>query len=197
MPQADPIKRFASWFRTAVKRCPENDFDPSAMTLATSDREGHVTARMVLLKKFGPEGFTFYTNYVSRKGQQLSENPRAALVFYWPYLHRQIRIEGTVERISREEAEEYFWSRPRLSQLAATVSTQSEIISSRKILLDKFKQLQKRLSRQAVPLPKTWGGYRLVPDAIEFWQHRENRLHDRQHYQKAPTGKWTCKQLSP
>jgi pyridoxamine 5'-phosphate oxidase len=167
------------------------------MTLATSSKGGDVTARMVLLKTFGPEGFTFYTNYASRKGKQLSENPRAALVFYWPYLRRQVRVEGTVEQVSHEEAEEYFHSRPRLYQLAAAVSKQSEIIPSRKFLIDRSKRLQKRLARQAIPLPKTWGGYRLSPDSVEFWQHRENRLHDRLRYRKERPGKWTLEHLAP
>jgi pyridoxamine 5'-phosphate oxidase len=193
----NPIDRFALWFRTAHKRSPGTWFDPSAMTLATSGQDGDVTARMVLLKKFGPEGFTFYTNYVSRKGRQISENPRAALVFYWPYLRRQVRVEGTVEQISHRESEEYFRSRPRLHQLAAIVSRQSEVIPSRKFLVDRFANLQRRLARRAVPLPKTWGGYRLVPDTIEFWQHRENRLHERLRYRRSTTGKWTLERLAP
>jgi pyridoxamine 5'-phosphate oxidase len=197
MRQGNPIERFSSWFRTAVERAPGNWFDPTAMTLATSGEGGHVTARIVLLKKFGPEGFTFYTNYASLKGNQLAENPRAALVFYWPYLRRQVRVEGTVKRTSRKESQEYFQSRPRLYQLAATVSTQSEVIRSREILVRQFRDLRRRLTRQAVPLPETWGGYRLVPDCFEFWQHRENRLHDRVRYRKAITGTWTVEHLAP
>jgi pyridoxamine 5'-phosphate oxidase len=195
--QVNPFQHFSLWFRAAVKRSPGTWFDPTAMTLATSSKSGDVTARMVLLKKFGPEGFTFYTNYASRKGRQLSENPRAALVFHWPHLRRQVRIEGSVEQISREEAEEYFHSRPQLYQLAAAVSKQSEIIPSRKFLVDRFRHLQKRLAGEAVPLPKTWGGYRLAPGSIEFWQHRENRLHDRLRYRKAKGGTWTLEHLAP
>src|SRR5262245_29176686 len=164
MQLVNPIRHFSLWFRAAVTRSPGKWLDPSAMTLATSNKSGDVTARMVLLKKFGPDGFTFYTNYASRKGRQLSENPRAALVFYWPLLGRQVRIEGTVERISEKEAEEYFHSRPRLYQLAAAASNQSEPIATRKVLIDRFKQLRKDLSGRPVPLPKTWGGYRLTPD---------------------------------
>ena len=167
------------------------------MTLATSTKEGHVTARVVLLKQFGPEGFTFFTNYSSRKGRQLAENPRAALVFYWPALGRQVRIEGTVTVISREESERYFWSRPRLSQLAATASRQSEVISSRSELMKRFKSARTEFAGKSIPLPETWGGYRLMPDAMEFWQHRENRLHDRTRYRKTSSGKWTVEQLSP
>jgi pyridoxamine 5'-phosphate oxidase len=196
MRQPNPIKHFSSWFRTAAERPPES-LDPTAMTLATSSKQGNVTARTVLLKKFGPEGFTFYTNYASRKGRQLSENPRAALVFHWPHVRRQVRIEGKVEQISHEDSEEYFRSRPRPYQLAAAVSNQSRVVPSRKFLIDRFKRLQKILAGQAVPLPKTWGGYRLVPDSIEFWQHRENRLHDRLRYQKTKGGRWILERLAP
>ncbi len=167
------------------------------MTLATTDKRGHVTARIVLLKKFGSEGFTFFTNYGSRKGRQLAENPRAALVLYWPYLHRQIRIEGRVEQISAAESEAYFHSRPRLSQIAAAASNQSHAIISRKHLLQRFTDLKKTLDGQPVPLPKTWGGYRLIPDAVEFWHHRQNRLHDRVQYRKQGNGRWTVERLAP
>lgn len=197
MRNINPIQHFSLWLRTAIKRSPGAWFDPTAMTLATSGKDGDVTARMVLLKKFGPKGFTFYTNYASRKARQLSKNPRASLVFYWPYLRRQVRIEGTVEQVSREESEEYFHSRPRRYQLAAAVSKQSDVIPSRKSLVERYKRLQKRLAGQAVPLPKAWGGYRLVPDSIEFWQHRENRLHDRLRYRKGKDGRWTVEYLAP
>jgi pyridoxamine 5'-phosphate oxidase len=197
MRNQNPIRHFSTWFRTAVRRSPDSWFDPTAMTLATSNKAGNVTARVVLLKKFGPEGFTFYTNYASRKGRQLSENPRAALVFHWPYLRRQVRIEGTVEPVSRDESRQYFESRARLSQIAATVSKQSEVIPARKFLTEKFRHLRKTLAGGAVPLPKNWGGYRLVPDSMEFWQHRENRLHDRLRYRKEKSGKWTVERLAP
>src|SRR5215467_6419300 len=154
MRELDPIQRFSLWFRSAIARCPGSWLDPSSMTLATSTKNGEVSARIVLLKNHGPEGFTFYTNYTSRKGKQLSENPRAALVFYWPYLRRQIRIEGTVQRTSTQESQEYFGSRPRLYQLAATVSQQSQVIRSRQFLVDRFRAVQRRLTRQPVPLPE-------------------------------------------
>lgn len=191
-----PIRQFSLWFRTAVRRAPES-FDPYAMTLATADKSGRVTARMVLVKKFDSDGFTFYTNHASRKGQQLRENPKAALVFHWPYLRRQVRIEGTVELLSREDADAYFHSRPRLYQLAALASNQSRPIPSRKFLLDRFKRLRKEYSGRPVPLPETWGGYRLIPDRFEFWHHREHRLHDRVEYRKQRDGKWTRSQLAP
>jgi pyridoxamine 5'-phosphate oxidase len=193
----DPLQRFSLWFRVAVDRSPGSWFDPSAMTLATSARNGDVTARMVLLKKFGPAGFVFYTNYSSRKGIQLSENPRAALVFHWPHLRRQVRIEGTVEIISSEESQAYFHTRPRPYQLAATASRQSEIIPSRKFLIEEFKRLGDLLAGQTVPLPYTWGGYRLTPVLFEFWRHRDNRLHDRLRYRKTEEGGWISEYLAP
>ena len=193
----DPIQKFSLWFRAAVDRSPGPWFDPSAMTLATSSKRGEVTARVVLMKKFGLEGFSFFTNYASRKGQQLGENPLAALVFHWPYLSRQVRIEGTIELISREESEAYFHSRPRLSQVAAATSKQSEIIPSRKALREEFKRLQESLAERDVPLPQTWGGYRLIPGTFEFWRHRDNRLHDRLRYRKMEDGRWLSEYLAP
>jgi pyridoxamine 5'-phosphate oxidase len=193
----DPIDRFTLWYAAAVHRSPGRWFDASAMTLATAGKSGDVTARMVLLKKFGPEGFLFYTNYSSRKGVQLLENPRAALVFYWPYLRRQVRIEGTVELTSREDSDSYFHSRPREYQLAASVSKQSETIPSRRFLLDKFNQLERRFRDESIPLPTTWGGYRLIPGVFEFWRHRDNRLHDRIRYRRTEESKWICERLAP
>lgn len=152
---------------------------------------------MVLLKQFGPEGFTFFTNYESRKARQLSENSRAALLFYWPYLYRQVRIEGIAERVSRKESEDYFRTRPRLSQVAAAISRQSEVIPSRAELMHQFRSLQARLAGGPVPFPDTWGGFRVVPDRIEFWLHRDNRLHMRWQYRKDEAGAWTVERLSP
>lgn len=195
--QLNPIRHFSLWYRAAARRAPGAWFDPTAMTLATAGKGGDVTSRMVLLKKFGPEGFVFYTNYASRKGRQLDENPRAALLFYWPHLHRQVRIEGVVERVSREESEEYFHSRPRLYQIGAAASNQSEIIASRQSLVDRFKRLQKTLAGQSVPMPDCWGGYLLIPDSIEFWLHRASRLHERLRYRKDKAGKWARERLAP
>ncbi len=198
MPEVnDPIRRFSLWFRAAAKRSPGPWFDPTAMTLATTGKRGDVTARIVLLKKFGPEGFTFYTNYASRKGRQLGDNPRAALVFYWPHLQRQVRIEGRIEKVSRDESDAYFHSRPRPSQIGAAASNQSEVIPSREYLVDRFKRLQKQFVKQPIPLPDTWGGYRLQPDTIEFWQHRESRLHDRFRYRRDKSNGWKVDRLSP
>jgi pyridoxamine 5'-phosphate oxidase len=192
-----PIEQFRSWFQMAVDQSPGPWFDPTAMTLATSNRRGEATARIVLLKGFNTKGFTFFTNYKSRKGRQLSENPRAALVFYWPHLRRQVRIEGTIERVSRAESLRYFRSRPRLSQLAGAISAQSEVIPSRNSLEERFDALRVSLDSNPVPLPEFWGGYRITPHTIEFWEHRDNRMHDRLRYSKMKTGRWRIERLSP
>jgi pyridoxamine 5'-phosphate oxidase len=192
-----PIEQFRSWFQMAVDQSPGPWFDPTAMTLATSDRRGEVTARIVLLKGFDNKGFTFFTNYKSRKGRQLSENPRAALVFYWPHLRRQVRIEGAIERVSRAESLRYFRSRPRLSQLAGAISAQSEVIPNRESLEERFDALRISLASNPVPLPEFWGGYRITPHTIEFWEHRDNRMHDRLRYSKMKTGRWRIERLSP
>src|SRR5215470_11092169 len=157
----DPVDQFHQWFQMAVDRCPGDWFDPTAMTLATASTDGEVTARIVLMKDFGKDGVTFYTNYTSRKGRQISQNPRAAMVFHWPYLRRQVRIEGTLTRLSHADSERYFWSRPRASQIAAAVSDQSQVIPSRQFLEERFSKLQSRLGNAAVPLPDYWGGYLL------------------------------------
>jgi pyridoxamine 5'-phosphate oxidase len=192
-----PFQQFRRWFRDAADQCPGSWFDPTAMTLATTDKRGKVTARIVLLKRFDNRGFTFFTNYRSRKGQQLSQNPRAALVFYWPYLRRQVRVEGGIQRVSRSESLRYFRSRPRLSQLAAVVSSQSEVIPSRKFLDDRFDSLRLALGSKPVPLPDYWGGWRVLPHTLEFWEHRDNRLHDRIRYSKKQSGGWRIERLSP
>ena len=191
---ADPIEQFARWFGEALSaRLPE----PNAMTLATATSDGQPSARTVLVKGYDARGFVFYTSYASQKGRELAANPRAALVFYWAELERQVRISGTVERVTREESERYFLSRPRGSQLGAAVSRQSEVIASRADLEARWRQLDEEAGDQPVPLPNDWGGYRVAPTTIEFWQGRPSRLHDRIRYTRLPDGGWRVERLSP
>jgi pyridoxamine 5'-phosphate oxidase len=190
---SDPFDQFNSWFHAAVKAKIKK---PEAMTLATSSAGGVLSARIVLFKGIGNRGFSFYTNYLSVKGEQLSQNPRAALVFYWARLDRQIRIEGTVEKMSREESRKYFGSRPRNSQIGAWASQQSQVISSRHILDAQFEKYKQQFRNDDVPLPDQWGGYRLMPSRIEFWQSGANRLHDRILYERYGNS-WKIIRLSP
>ena len=189
----DPFEQIALWYQDAlVANLPE----PNAMTLATASPEGRPSARMVLLKDFDRNGFVFYTNYASQKGHELGANPYAALVLHWPELHRQIRIAGRVEPTSAEESDRYFASRPLGSQLSAAISPQSSVVSSREELESRFAEAEASYRGQAVPRPVQWGGYRVVPETIEFWQGRANRLHDRLRYrQKA--GAWVIERLAP
>lgn len=166
------------------------------MTLATADQEGNPDARIVLLKSFDDSGFVFYTNYQSRKGKELAEIPRACLLFYWSSLWRQVRIEGAVEKTSDAESDAYFQSRPVGSKLGAWASNQSEVVASREILEARFAELQQRFGDN-VPRPEHWGGYRVRPTAIEFWQGQENRLHDRLRYRLRGDGSWTIERLGP
>lgn len=192
-PATDPIAHFARWFRAArAAGLPE----PHAMSLATASPKGRPSARMVLLKGFDPRGFVFFTNYRSRKGRELEGNPRAALVLYWHPLHRQVRIEGRVRRVSAAESDAYFASRPRGSQLGAAVSPQSRVIPGRRMLERALVALERRLRGAPVPRPAGWGGYRLVPDSIEFWEQRRNRLHDRLRYRRS-RGAWLRERLAP
>jgi len=193
----DPIDEFRLWLSAASAYAGAPLFDPTAMTLATAGRDGRVSARMVLLKDFGVEGFIFYSNYTSRKAAQLQENPWAALLLHWPHLQRQVRIEGIVTRISRAESERYFRSRPRESQIAAAISDQSQVIPNRKFLEDRFEALKAAVGAGPVPFPQTWGGYRLVPETMEFWEHRDNRLHDRIRYSRKESGDWLRERLAP
>jgi pyridoxamine 5'-phosphate oxidase len=182
----DPLRQFEKWHAEAGS---------DAVALATATPEGAPSARMVLLKNADERGFTFHTNYESRKGRELGANPRAALLFYWHELGRQVRVEGSVERTSRQESEAYFRTRTKGAQLAALTSAQSEPIASREALESRFAELETQYPDE-VALPDTWGGYRLVPETYEFWQHRENRLHDRFRYHREGEG-WAIERLSP
>jgi len=192
---ANPIRQFRTWF-DEVRAHGVSEQDAISMTLATASKDGQPSARIVLLKSFDDRGFVFYTNYHSRKGKELSENPRACLLFYWPELWRQVRIEGDIEKISTAESEEYFQSRPLGSRLGAWASDQSEVVNNRETLESRFAELQERFGKD-VPKPEHWGGYRLRPNSIEFWQGRENRLHDRLRYRLEEDGSWLIERLGP
>ncbi len=188
----DPFKEFEKWFALAVEREP---FEPNAMTLATADEKGRPSARLVLLKELDADGFVFFSNYESNKGHDLEVNPQAALVFYWALQHRQIRVEGRIEKLSEGESDTYFATRPRGAQLGAWASRQSRPIDSR----DEFHQLLSDAEARhpdLVARPPHWGGYRLVPDQIEFWQGQPCRLHDRIEYLRTDQG-WTRRRLMP
>lgn len=191
---SDPFKQFGAWFAAALAA---DIRDVNAMNLATATPDGKPSVRIVLLKAFDDRGFTFFTNYDSEKGKQLEANPNAALNFFWPKLERQIRISGSVERTSREDSAAYFHSRPPGSRLGAWVSKQSEVIDSRQILDARLEQMEERFADGEIPLPPHWGGYRLKPDQIEFWQGRPNRLHDRFRYSRQADGAWQIDRLAP
>ena len=189
----DPIAQFVNWFEE-VRR--EGLPLPEACALATASSEGRPSARMVLLKDVDERGFTFATSYASRKGRELAENPRAALLFYWHALGRQVRAEGDVERLTAEESDAIFLARPRDNRISALASRQSERIASRGELEARVRELSTELEGTEVERPDFWGGYRLAPDALEFWQHRENRLHIRFAYRRSGDG-WTIDELQP
>ncbi|MVN91014.1 pyridoxamine 5'-phosphate oxidase [Mucilaginibacter aquatilis] len=191
---ANPVKQFETWFNEAVKA---EIHEPNAMTLATSTHDGRPSARVVLLKGFDEKGFIFYTNYLSRKGKEIAKNPHAALVFFWGDLERQVRIEGTIEKLSKEQSEAYFHSRPVGSQIGAVASPQSQEIADRDVLEKKWQQLETEYEGKEIPKPAYWGGYVLKPQLVEFWQGRSSRLHDRILYKKADKNNWKKVRLAP
>ena len=191
----NPIKQFEKWFQE-LPAAGVNGQDSISMTLATSTKDGLPCARIVLMKSFDDDGFVFYTNYNSRKGEELSENPRACLLFYWPQLWRQVRIEGPVEKVSAEESDQYFHSRPLGSKTGAWASNQSQPIGSRQELEKRFEEFDSKFADN-VPRPPHWGGYRVKPEIMEFWQGRPDRLHDRFRYTLQSNGTWSTDRLAP
>lgn len=190
----DPLIEFQLWLDGAIAAGLPL---PEATTLATSTKDGKPSARLVLLKQADERGFVFFTNYESSKARDLDENPFAALVFYWPQLQRQVRVEGTVARTSPEESDDYFKTRPRESQLGALASPQSKVVENREVLERRFHELDELYRERAVERPAHWGGYRLAPQRIEFWKGRPGRLHDRILYERQADGTWTIKRLAP
>jgi pyridoxamine 5'-phosphate oxidase len=193
---ADPVAQFQKWFGQATKVLAQKEIDVNAATLATADKNGKPSARTILLKGLDERGFIFFTNYGSRKGRELAENPNASLVFHWQQLERQICIAGPVKKNSREESENYFKSRPRGSQLAAWASNQSDVVANRAAIETKWSEMEKKFPAE-IPLPPNWGGYVLKPERIEFWQGRASRLHDRFCYTRKKNNSWKLERLAP
>jgi len=191
--EADPMRQFTRWFEQAR----ELDADPTAMALATASPQGRPSVRTVLLKGVDDRGFVFYTNYQSRKAREMEATGRASLLFFWPSVERQVRIDGSVERVSPAESDAYFETRPLDSRLSVHASRQSEAIDSREALEDAFERVKRSYGDGPVPRPEWWGGYRIVPDEFEFWQGRTSRLHDRLRYRKLPDGAWRRERLAP
>ncbi len=189
----NPFKQFSQWYKEAGNAGYKH---PDAVVLATSSKDGKPSARVVLLKDFDEQGFVFFTNYNSRKGRELTENPCASMLFYWEKLDKQVRIEGRVGKISRKESEQYFHSRPQGSRLGALISEQSSVIANREVLDRKFSELELKYKDKEIPLPDFWGGFKLIPDEYEFWQSRPNRLHDRIRY-TLRNKIWIIERLAP
>lgn len=194
LPESQPFALFDTWFAEARDSEPN---DPNAMALATATSDGFPSVRMVLLKDHGPDGFVFYTNAQSRKGREIAANPKAALLFHWKTLRRQVRIEGALEEVTSEEADDYFHSRARVSQLGSAASDQSRPLAARQIYLHRVEQLAREYPEGDVPRPQHWTGFRLLPHAIEFWLDRPNRLHDRRRFTRVGTGAWDSTLLYP
>ncbi len=193
----DPFRQFKLWFEDAIARCTADWFEPNAMCLSTADRSGFVTSRTVLLKHFDDHGFTFFTNYDSEKARQIAANSQVSLLLHWPHLGRQVRIDGTAEKTSREISERYFHSRPRGAQIGASVSRQSHFAPTRDEMDRQYQLLEQRYQDQPIPLPDDWGGFLVTPRQMEFWQGRIDRLHDRFQYRLAESGKWQMSRLYP
>jgi pyridoxamine-phosphate oxidase len=192
--KADPIKQFELWFNEAHEA---NVPEKNAMTLSTATHDGRPSARIVLLKGVYENGFVFYTNYLSRKGKEITKNPIGALTFFWPSMERQVRIEGTIEKVTKEQSEKYFHSRPKGSQIGALASPQSQEIPDREILEQKWSELETEYAGKEVPKPSYWGGYIVKPRLMEFWQGRPSRLHDRILYKKIDNKNWKKVRLAP
>lgn len=190
----NPVKQFDTWFNEAVEA---KLHEPNAMTLSTATRDGVPSARIVLLKGYDNYGFVFYTNYLSRKGKEITKNPVGALTFFWGELERQVRIEGTIEKLSKEQSDKYFQSRPKKSQLGALVSPQSQEIEGRELLESKMSELELQYEDKEIPKPSYWGGYILKPRLVEFWQGQRSRLHDRIVYKKIDNQTWKKVRLAP
>jgi len=189
----NPVEQFEKWFSDAVNA---QIYEPNVMTLATADKSGRPNARIVLLKGFDQDGFSFYTNYLSQKGKEIKKNPFACLVFFWAELERQVRIEGKIEKLDKETSEQYFHSRPTGSQIGAIASPQSQVITGREVLENKVEQLTEQYKGKTIPKPAHWGGYIVKPTVIEFWQGRPSRLHDRIKYTLV-NGNWKIERLAP
>jgi pyridoxamine 5'-phosphate oxidase len=190
----NPFRQFEQWFQEAGAA---KIVEPNAMSLATIGRDGQPAVRTVLLKGCDGRGFVFYTNYESRKGRELADNPRATLLFPWIAMERQVTVEGRVAQVSREETAAYFHSRPRASQLAAWASPQSTVVAGRAVIEESFRVVEKKYEGREVPVPPYWGGYRLVPSTVEFWQGRRSRMHDRLRFRRETDGEWVVERLAP